>query len=266
MRRRRFFQVSMAMAGSLLLAACEDTGSDTADTPPSRVPHDDRTWLMPEEGDPHTRTWMAFGASERVWGAELLPVVRYNLASIAQAIARFEPVSMLVRPEEMDIARGLIGGANVELVPAALDDLWMRDTGPVFVKGGGALAGVDFNFNGWGGKQAHAQDAKVAQIVTDRAGVETLHTGLVLEGGGIEVDGQGTAIITESCVLNDNRNPGWTKPEAEAELTYLLGLEKIIWLPGIKGHDITDGHTDFYARFARPGVVVAGLDTDPESY
>ncbi|WP_433672940.1 agmatine deiminase family protein [Nocardia sp. CA-136227] len=266
MRRRRFFQVSVAMAGGLLLAACDDTGSETNDTPPSRVPHDDRTWLMPEEGDPHTRTWMAFGASERVWGAELLPVVRHNLASIAQAIARFEPVSMLVRPEEMDIARGLIGGANVELVPAALDDLWMRDTGPVFVKGGGALAGVDFNFNGWGGKQAHAQDAKVAQIVTGRAGVETLHTGLVLEGGGIEVDGQGTAIITESCVLNDNRNPGWTKPEVEAELRYLLGIEKIIWLPGIKGHDITDGHTDFYARFARPGVVVAGLDTDPESY
>ncbi|MFF0636514.1 agmatine/peptidylarginine deiminase [Nocardia sp. NPDC004151] len=266
MRRRRFFQVSMAMAGGLLLAACDDTGSDTNDTPPSRVPHDDRAWLMPEEGDPHTRTWMAFGASERVWGAELLPVVRHNLASIAQAIARFEPVSMLVRPEEMDIARGLIGGANVELVPAALDDLWMRDTGPVFVKGGGALAGVDFNFNGWGGKQSHAQDAKVAQIVTGRAGVETLHTGLVLEGGGIEVDGEGTAIITESCVLNDNRNPGWSKPEVESELKYLLGLEKIIWLPGIKGHDITDGHTDFYARFARPGVVVAGLDTDPESY
>ncbi|MEU1432182.1 agmatine deiminase family protein [Nocardia sp. NPDC005746] len=266
MRRRRFFQVSMAMAGGLLLAACDDTGSDTNDTPPSRVPHDDRAWLMPEEGDPHTRTWMAFGASERVWGAELLPVVRHNLASIAQAIARFEPVSMLVRPEEMDIARGLIGGANVELLPAALGDLWMRDTGPVFVKGVGALAGVDFNFNGWGGKQSHAQDAKVAQIVTGRAGVETLHTGLVLEGGGIEVDGQGTAIITESCVLNDNRNPGWSKPEVEAELKYLLGLEKIIWLPGIKGHDITDGHTDFYARFARPGVVVAGLDTDPESY
>ena len=91
-------------------------------------------------------------------------------------------------------------------------------------------------------------------------------TDLILEGGGIEVDGEGTAIITESCVLNNNRNPGWSKSDVEAELGPLLGLDKIIWLPGIAGKDITDGHTDFYARFARPGVVVAGLDTDPESF
>ncbi|MGW4354158.1 agmatine deiminase family protein [Nocardia sp. NPDC004582] len=267
MRRRRFFRLGMAVAGGIVLAACDESGSeDTGGAPPSRVPHDDRTWLMPDEGDPHVRTWMAFGASERVWGAELLPVVRDNLAAVARAIARFEPVSMLVRAEEMELARGLIGGADVELVPAALDDFWMRDTGPVFVKGAAGMAGVDFNFNGWGGKQEHARDAKVAEIVTGRAGVETLRTGLVLEGGGIEVDGQGAGIITESCVLNGNRNPGWSRADVESELKYLLGLEKIIWLPGIKGKDITDGHTDFYARFARPGVVVAGLDTDPESY
>ncbi|MFE3190745.1 agmatine/peptidylarginine deiminase [Nocardia sp. NPDC059240] len=267
MRRRGFIRAGMAVAGGLLLAACDDSGSpDTIGTQPSRVPHDNRTWLMPEEGDPHVRTWMAFGPGEHVWGAELLPVVRGNLAAIAQTIARFEPVSMLVRPDEMDLAHGLLGDSKVELVPAALDDLWMRDTGPVFVKGNGVIAGVDFNFNGWGGKQQHSQDAKVAEIVTGRAGVETLRTGLVLEGGGIEVDGQGTGLITESCVLNDNRNPGWSKVEVEAELKYLLGLEKIIWLPGIKGKDITDGHTDFYARFARAGVVVAGLDTDPDSY
>ncbi len=83
---------------------------------------------------------------------------------------------------------------------------------------------------------------------------------------GIEVDGEGTAIITESCVLNDNRNPGWSKADVEAELRPLLGLDKIVWLPGIAGKDITDGHTDFYARFARPGVVVAGYDPDPESF
>lgn len=93
-----------------------------------------------------------------------------------------------------------------------------------------------------------------------------MHTDLVLEGGGIEVDGEGTAIITESCVLNENRNPGKSKKDVEAKLADLLGLKKIIWLPGIAGRDITDGHTDFYARFARPGIVVAGLDTDPQSY
>ena len=128
------------------------------------------------------------------------------------------------------------------------------------------MAGVDFNFNGWGEKQEFEQDAEVAGFVAQQAGVDALHTELVLEGGGIEVDGQGTAIITESCVLNPNRNPGVSKAEVEAELKRLLGLEKIIWLPGIAGKDITDGHTDFYARFARPGVVVAGYDPDPASY
>lgn len=164
------------------------------------------------------------------------------------------------------MARSLTAGATVELVEAELDDLWIRDTGPVFVADGQSAAGVDFNFNGWGDKQQHDRDRRVAEFVTGRVGVDTLHTDLVLEGGALEVDGEGTAIITESCVLNDNRNPGWSKSDVESELNDLLGVEKVIWLPGIAGADITDGHTDFYARFAGPVVVVAGLDNDPESF
>ncbi|RJO73338.1 agmatine deiminase family protein [Nocardia panacis] len=266
MRRRTFVQASMATMGTLLLAGCTDKdlpfgGKGSAGT------HDDgRKWMMPDEGRPHARTWMAFGAGERIWGPELVPEVQRNLAAIATAIARFEPVSMLVRPEEMGLARNLMGGANVELIAAEIDDLWMRDTSAVFVGGNGARAAVDFNFNGWGGKQQHRRDGQVARIVAERAGVERLRTDLVLEGGGIEVDGAGTAIITESCVLNRNRNPGWKKHDVEEELAYLLGLSKVIWLPGIAGKDITDGHTDFYARFAAPGIVVAGLDNDPDSF
>lgn len=263
MIRRKFLQVGAIATGALMAVAC--TRPDDAGAADDRGRNDERSWRMPEEGDPHKRTWMAFGASEAIWGAALLPEVRRNLARIAQAIAQFEPVSMLVRPEDLDLARGLVG-PSVELVEAPLDDLWMRDTGPVFVTGNGAKAGVNFNFNGWGEKQEYGRDAGVAGFVADRAGVATLPTDLVLEGGGIEVDGEGTALITESCVLNKNRNPGWSKADVEAELGPLLGLDKIIWLPGIKGKDITDGHTDFYARFARPGVVVAGLDTDPESW
>ena len=116
-----------------------------------------------------------------------------------------------------------------------------------------------------GGKQEHARDAEVAQFVAQQAQTPLVNTHLVFEGGGIEVDGHGTAIITESCILNDNRNPGLSKADCEAELKRLLGLKKIIWLPGIAGYDITDGHTDFYARFVRPGVVVAGFDPDPAS-
>ncbi len=223
-------------------------------------------WLMPDEAEPHKRTWMAFGASRKIWGSKYLPEVQRNLALLAQTIAKYEPVSMLVRQSDYRLAKRLVG-TSVELIVSPLDDLWIRDTGPVFVvTEQGKKAAINLNFNGWGEKQAFAQDAKVAEFVARRAGVEVIHTELVLEGGGIEVDGHGNAIISESCVLNVNRNPGVTKYQFEEQISALLGLEKIIWLPGIKGKDITDGHTDFYARFARPSVVLAGYDPDPESY
>ncbi|MBP7580892.1 MAG: agmatine deiminase family protein [Vogesella sp.] len=221
---------------------------------------------MPDEGERHSATWMAFGPGEEVWGDTLQRGAQEALGRIARAIAAHEPVNMLVREADYDTASRLCGN-KVQLIVQDIDDLWMRDTGPVFVKNAsGQLAGVDFNFNGWGNKQEHEADAEVAAFVCAHSGVARLQTKLVLEGGGIEVDGQGTAIITESCVLNPNRNPGVSKAACEAELKRLLGLQKIIWLPGIAGRDITDGHTDFYARFTQPGVVVAGLDTDPDSY
>lgn len=223
-------------------------------------------WHLPDEGAAHTATWMAFGPSEEIWGSKLLPAVRENLADIAKAIAAHEPVKMLVRQEDYDIAERLCG-SSVNLLTQPIDDLWMRDTGPVFVKGpSGQLGAVGFNFNGWGDKQQHERDAQVAAFVAHQTRAHSLKARLVMEGGGIEVDGEGTAIITESCVLNLNRNPGLTKAQSEADLYRLLGLQKIIWLPGIAGKDITDGHTDFYARFASPGVVVAGLESDPSSF
>lgn len=259
--RRRFLQASALLAGSHLLGchANEDASAE----------HGDMNLMMPDESAPHLCTWMAFGAQERIWGKRLLPEVQRNLAAIARTIARFEPVRMLARPSDMKLARQLIGKDTrhpVELIPAPLDDLWMRDTGPLFVSDQmGRQYALDFNFNGWGNKQPHRQDAKVARKVAQLAGVEALATDLVLEGGCVELDGEGTAIITESCVLNDNRNPGVSKAEFEDSLMPLLGLNKIIWLPGLRGMDITDGHTDFYARFARPGVVFAGYEPDTQS-
>lgn len=252
--RRSFICAAALASGSLLIR------------PTAARATDDAMWVMPDEADAHARTWMAFGASETIWGARLLPEVRRNLATIAKTIARYEPVSMLVRADEMDLARKLLGPA-VEIVQAQMDDLWMRDTGPVFVTtGSGGKAAIGFNFNGWGEKQAFAQDASVAGVVAQRAGVGLINSSLVLEGGGIEVDGRGTAIIAESCVLNANRNPGVKQAQVEQELAARLGVRKIIWLPGIAGKDITDGHTDFYARFARPGLVLAGFDPDRASY
>ncbi|PHV06165.1 agmatine deiminase [Janthinobacterium sp. BJB412] len=222
-------------------------------------------WAMPDEGAPHLATWMAFGPSEAVWGRRLLAPAQDALARIANAIVGYEPVRMLVRQSELALARSKLD-ARVQLLVQPIDDLWMRDTGPVFVAGAEGRAAVDFNFNGWGNKQTHARDGAVAAAVAGQAGVRRLTTKLVLEGGGIEVDGRGTAIITESCVLNANRNPGWSKAACERELRLLLGIRKVIWLPGVAGRDITDGHTDFYARFVKPGVVVAGYEADPSLY
>lgn len=258
MNRRQFSRRAAALA--LAGRVGGNPGGSRAAAPPASGP-----WRMPDEADAHRRTWMSFGASADIWGQALLPTVRDNLGLIAATIAEFEPVTMLVRPAEMAAAREACG-PKVQLLARAVDDLWVRDTGCVFVVAdSGGLAAVDFNFNGWGGKQPHAADQQVARFMASQAGSTRLATQLVLEGGGIEVDGEGTAIITESCVLNTNRNPGRSRAWVEAELRRLLGLVHIIWLPGLRGHEITDGHTDFYARFTRPGVVVAHLDNDPDS-
>lgn len=257
--RRSFVKQSLVTSTSMFLAGTLGFSKFASATAGHR-------WQMPDEGAPHTATWMAFGASAEIWEPHILPVVRKNLAEIARTIASYETVNMLVREQDYDIASRLCG-PTVNLLVQPIDDLWIRDTGPVFVKNAsGKLGGIGFNFNGWGNKQEHEQDADVAAFVAGDSKATFIRSSLVLEGGGIEVDGEGTAIITESCVLNANRNPGISKAECEAELMRLLGLEKIIWLPGIAGKDITDGHTDFYARFTHPGTVVAGLEQDPSSF
>ena len=136
-------------------------------------------WRMPDEAMPHERTWMAFGASDRIWGRRLLPEVRRNLVAIAHTIAQYEPVSMVVRPQEYDLARDMLG-RDIDLVVAPLDDLWMRDTGPLFVfSDRGEKAGIDFNFNGWGEKQTYRNDAAIASFVAQQAGVSVINTCLL---------------------------------------------------------------------------------------
>ncbi len=257
MKRRELVSTALLLSASLPFNIAKAAPAATSATHTG--------WRMPDESEPHTCTWMAFGANKTIWGAKLLPEVQRNLALIANTIAKYEPVNMLVNSRDLTLAHSLVG-KNVTLIVCPLDDLWVRDTGPVFVSKQGKKAGIQFNFNGWGEKQAFKQDALVAGFVGKQAKVELMQTKLVLEGGCIEVDGHGTAIMTESCILNDNRNPGIGKEAVETELKRLLGLQKIIWLPGIKGKDITDGHTDFYARFASPGVVMAGFDPDTASY
>ncbi len=227
--------------------------------------------FMPDESQPHKRTWMAFTANDYIWSRRQIPEVKKNLALIANTIAKYEPVSILVNPDDYEDAKRLMNqnqnGFPIELIHFETDDLWLRDTGPTFVTNGqNEKIAIDFNFNGWGSKQEHTKDEKVAKFIAKQSNARVEKTDLVLEGGCFEIDGHGTAILTKSCLLNDNRNPHLTKFEIEQELKTLLGLRKIIWLEGIKGKDITDGHTDFYVRFAQPGNIVVSRDNYKGSY
>jgi agmatine deiminase len=223
-------------------------------------------WFMPDEAEQQARAFVAYAAQVDIW-EDWTDAVNESIGELARTIARYQPVTVLCRPEDLADAKAACGTTNTDFLTLPVDDIWCRDYGGCFVlNDDGDLGLVDFNFNGWGGKQAHRNDAAVAQDLSDEFLATYVRSELTGEGGGIEVDGHGTAILTESCWINSNRNPGWSKAEIEDELKAMLGLRKIIWLPGIKGKDITDAHVDFYARFVRPGVVIVNLETDPQSY
>ena len=224
------------------------------------------SWYMPDENELQERIFLSFGATSGVWADWATPV-NNTVALLAKTIAKYQPVTVLCRPAQLALAKSKCGTTNIKFISVALDDIWMRDFGGCFVvddQGGRGL--VDFNFNGWGNKQTHANDTLVADELSYQTNATYISSQLTGEGGGIEIDGHGTAIMTESCWVNSNRNPGMSRAQIEAELKANLGLRKIIWLPGIKDKDITDAHVDFYARFASKGVVVANLDNDPKSY
>jgi len=256
--RRHFLKASSLMLGSLMFE------NQSLATPSFSL-------FMPDESHPHKRTWMAFVANGSIWSRQQIPEVKKNLALIANTVAKYEPVSVLVAAKDYREAERLLKPTQhnypIELIEFAIDDLWLRDTGPTFVTNQkGEKIAIDFNFNGWGNKQKHDRDAKVAKFIAQQSGAILEQTDMVLEGGCFEVDGHGTAILTKSCVLNDNRNPHLTQKNIEQELKALLGLKKIIWLDGVKGKDITDGHIDFYARFTKPGEVLVSRDNYQDSH
>ena len=256
--RRHFLGATSLFAGSLFLSSTQQSIAMNQSISES--------FTMPDEGEPHKRTWMSFVANADIWSQRQIPEVKNNLALIAKTIAKYEPISMLVSPDDYDEAIDLLGGLTqhnypIELHEFIMDDLWLRDTGPTFVSDNKRNKyGIDFNFNGWGNKQTHNNDAKVASFISKLSNATRKTTALVLEGGSFEINGHGTAILTKSSVLNDNRNPGIKQIDIEHELKTLLGLRKIIWLEGIKGNDITDGHIDFYARFSGKNEVLVSRD------
>ena len=245
-------------------------------------------YRMPAEWEPHRATYLVWPHNRDTWPGkfEAIPPI---FAQIAAAIASFEPIRILVE-DEMQIAsvRAMIQDApmpagdrvridRVELIPIATNDSWIRDVGPIFVNarvnrgvqiahddGRNGQIALDFRFNSWGEKYGdfHLDDA-VPQRLGERYGFEVIDAGMVLEGGSIDVNGAGVVLTTESCLLNQNRNPHLIRTEIEECLKLYLGVTCVLWLgDGIAGDD-TDGHVDDLARFVATDTIITVVEQDP---
>ena len=228
------------------------------------------TFRMPAESAPQDRVWVAFPPDGYSLGdsEQAKHEARSTWAAVAHAVARFEPVTVVVDPAgAADAARYL--SADVEVVEAPLNDAWMRDIGPTFVHAAdGSVRAVDWVFNGWGGQgwTRWDKDAKIGAFVADQAGIPVVSSALVNEGGGIQVDGLGTVLVTETVQLDLGRNPGLTREAVEAELARTIGATHAVWLPRGLTRDYeqfgTRGHVDIVAAITAPGRIVLHSQRD----
>ena len=213
-------------------------------------------YRMPAEFEPHHCTWLTWpGKTSREWADEA--DLTADMLMVARAIRGFESVRVAVDPQfQADAARLL--GPDFDLVSIPVDDIWTRDSGPTFlVNERGTLAATSWNFNAWGNKfDHHDRDVLLASRIAEASGAPLFTAGIVAEGGGLHVDGDGTVVVTESALLNSNRNPGQSREEVERSLNGWLGTRKVIWIPGPSHDTITDGHIDGQMTFARPGVAL----------
>ena len=219
---------------------------------------------MPAEWAPHERTLMAWPCRHELWGG-LVDEARQAHAAVAAAIVAFEPVTMVANPGADAADARARCPAAVELLELPMDDSWLRDCGPVYATGpGGERVAVHFGFNAWGGKFAPwDRDARVGALIAEHLGDEVVEAPFVLEGGSVAVDGDGTLLTTEQCLLHPNRNPSLSREEIERGLVDFLGAERVVWLgQGLAEDRDTDGHVDLVAAFTAPGEVL--LQAAPE--
>lgn len=254
-------KLAMGLATLATLPGCGAKASDAADGEGDKNMDVDgidprlADYEMPLESEPHERTLMQWPVNLDVYDPKGLAAVQAAIAKVANTISDFEPVAMMVTGAPAAQARKMLS-EKVELWDIPTDDLWCRDSGPTFVRNSkGELAVAEIQFNGWGNKQPHSNDAKIAAAVADRLGLPYLKTGLVGEQGGVEHDGAGTLLAHASCWVNPNRSKE-TGDQIATRLMAALGGKKMIWAPGIKGADITDYHIDALARFTGPGQVL----------
>ncbi|QUD86005.1 agmatine deiminase family protein [Phenylobacterium montanum] len=213
---------------------------------------------VPAEWSPHQAMWLGFPSHADLWEDNLEPA-QDEVAALARALAGpgAERVRLMVCGDAAEKAarERLDGVSGVEIVRGQFGDIWLRDTGPIFTASDQHSGAAGFRFNGWGGKYVLEGDEMVADQIAAASGVPLRVNDFVLEGGALDHDGFGAALTTRQCLLNPNRNPGWTEAAAEAALASALGVRKVLWLGDGLVNDHTDGHVDNLARFVAPGVV-----------
>lgn len=220
---------------------------------------------MPAEWSAHERTVIAWPQREGAWRGTTIEAARDSHAEVVAAVSQFEPVLLVVDPSQADDARTRVPEENVELLPAPIDDSWLRDSGPIVVTGrDGTREGVDFRFNAWGEAfSPYDNDAAVAGVILDHLGINRRENPLVLEGGSIAVDGAGLLVTTEQCLLDPTRNPELDRDSIGDEVGAALGAERVIWLgQGLLEDADTDGHVDNIFAFIEPGRAM--LQTVPD--
>lgn len=219
---------------------------------------------VPAEEAPHANTFMQWPVNELIHpDIVFLEILQKTIADIANTISEFEPVIMLAAKEDQLHAKKFLS-SKVSFMDIPTDDLWCRDTGPLFAKQGKNLVVSHLQFNGWGNKQIHKQDGRIAASVAKQLGLSLIDSGLIGEAGGIEHDGHGLLMAHESCWINNNRNPGLSKEIIGNRLCAAYGAKKIIWSKGVYGEDITDYHIDSLARFTGPSRVLMNLPDKPD--
>jgi agmatine deiminase len=224
-------------------------------------------YRMPAEWQPHAATWLSWPRPDGISFPDRYPEALPTLGEMVRTLAPHERVDINVRDEEVEaVARRAIGDTgNVFYHYIPSYEPWCRDHGPVFVKRGHELAIVDWDYNAWGSKYPpYDDDDAVPRRVAELLGLPVFSPGIVMEGGALDVNGEGTLLTTESCLLNPNRNPHLNQQQIEQHLREYLGVANIQWLgDGIAGDD-TDGHVDDLARFVNPTTVVTVVEQDPQ--
>ena len=214
-----------------------------------------RRW--PAEWETHQATWMAWPCRTEIW-TNGLEKAQLAFAEVANTIADYEPLFMLVKPEHKAFATKKLS-SSVTLVEMAIDDSWTRDTAPIWIEENRQAVALDFQFNAWGNKfSPYDNDAKVAENIIKYTGCQSRQFDMVLEGGAVHSNGKGILLTTKECLLNTNRNPSLTQQQIEATLLEQFGAERVVWLDkGVTGDVDTDGHIDNIACFVDEDMVIS---------